>query len=284
MNLWLAFIFESKFDRILSVQINIYGVIVREAKGTGIYFVSGTDRGLVRNNNEDACLVFHLPKNDQWILIIADGMGGHRKGDVASRIAVNSVSERLFRELDTNDSSEEICRKIIDTSERANVRVYLESISNDSMKGMGTTLLLGVVDKNNMHIGNIGDCRAYVLRGDSKFYRITKDHSYAQDLIDSGDIDESEARVHPGRHVLTRSLGSPNYVQADIFVNKITANDRWLFCSDGLHSYVSELEIAKVLKEARSPEEAVHKMIELANDAGGRDNVSVIVGFADENI
>lgn len=253
---------------------------MKEHSDTTINFVSATDRGLVRNNNEDACLVLHMPKNNQWLLLIADGMGGHKKGDVASRIAVNSVSERLFRELDGINTSDDICKKIIEASERANVRVYLESISNESMQGMGTTLLIGVVANGKMYIGNIGDCRAYVLRSDSKFYRITKDHTYVQELIDSGDIEESEARVHPARHMLLRALGLPDYVNTDVFINDIYPQDRWLFCSDGLHSYVNELDIAKILKEASTPNEAVGRLIDLANSVGGRDNVSVIAGFS----
>lgn len=255
---------------------------MRESRKTRLDFVSGSDRGLVRANNEDACLVVRLKKSDCWILVLADGMGGHRKGDVASRIAVNSVSERLYRELNPGDSAETICEKMVEAAERANVRVYLESVSDESMRGMGTTLLMAVLTPTFICIGNIGDCRAYLLREHAKFYRVTKDHTYVQHLLDLGDINEEEALVHPARHMLLRALGLPDYVNTDVYTQEIQNGDRWIFCSDGLHGYVPELEIARSVQEASNAEAAVRDLIEKANQAGGRDNVTVIAAFAEE--
>ncbi len=254
----------------------------QKPKKLQLTLVSGTDRGLVRNNNEDACLVIRLEKKDYWLAVLADGMGGHKKGDVASRLAVNSVAERLFRELAADDDGEAIKMKIVEAAERANVRVYLQSLSDESMQGMGTTLLTVVYHNNVMYIGHIGDCRAYLLRQMKHFYRITTDHTYVQALVDSHRITEEEALVHRDRHKLIRALGLPDYVSTDLYSQIVFPGDRWLFCSDGLHGYVSEFEIARIVQESNSPDEAARALIDTANHLGGNDNVTVIVGFVEE--
>ncbi|MDO5732688.1 MAG: Stp1/IreP family PP2C-type Ser/Thr phosphatase [Eubacteriales bacterium] len=253
-----------------------------ERKRIHIDFVSGTDRGLVRMNNEDACLVAQLEKKGYCIVVLADGMGGHRKGDIASRLAVNSVIERLYQELEADDPEEGIRRKIVEATERANVKVYLESVADESMSGMGTTLLVAVVHDGVIQIGNIGDSRAYFLRDEKEFYQVTRDHSYVQYLIDHGDLSERDAEQHPARHMLVRALGMPDYVNTDLFRWELKLGDRWLFCSDGLHGYVPAIEIASILREAKSASSAVQDLIDAANRVGGRDNITVIVGFVEE--
>ena len=241
-------------------------------------FVAATDRGLVRRNNEDAYIILDANDQQTFVLILADGMGGHQKGEVASSIAVHYAAETMEGWLTPERSDREILDQMGEILERANVKVYLESVISPGSKGMGTTLTMGVVIRGSLLLAHVGDCRVYLMRK-QRLYQLTNDHTLTQALYDAGEISEAEIETHPQRHVLTRALGVPDYMQADLLNIPIEAGDRLIFSSDGLHGFVQQAEIREVMLRAQNPEVMVRSLINLANRRGGQDNVTVIGGF-----
>ncbi len=243
-----------------------------------IDFAAGTDVGLKRQNNEDSYVVLAGSERNSFVVILADGMGGHQKGEVASSTAVQYVSAALARQINMNMDSVQMRKTVAEIVEKSNVKVYLQSLESKDHRGMGTTLTVAVINRDRMVIGHIGDCRSYVLRGD-KLLQLTTDHTLVQVLVDRGDLSVEAARQHKRKNVVTRALGSRDYVKADIIDFQLQKGDKLLFCSDGLHDYVEENEFKKILKQEHNPRETVIKLIKLANDTAGMDNVTVIVGI-----
>lgn len=241
-------------------------------------YTSATDTGLIRKNNED----YHDIKvvGDDSVFVIADGMGGHAVGELASRTAVEYVMSALPRELEkvrTKQELEDVLRLIV---EKANVKVYLESLDNKKYKGMGTTLTIGVFRDWRFYISHIGDCRVYLLHG-SSLSRLTVDHTLVQELIDSGTITEKEALTHPKRHLLVKSLGVNEYMSPDTYSFDISQGDLLLMCSDGLYGYVDEEEIRSILRRHKDLDACASQLVAAANNAGGNDNVTVILIHCD---
>jgi protein phosphatase len=239
---------------------------------------SATDKGLIRTNNEDCFAVVADADLLPCAFIIADGMGGRRMGELASSIAVEYVSRRLMEYLPGRTNPEEIATALHDIVEKANVKVYLGSLESEENKGMGTTLTIAVVLNGALVVANVGDSRAYLLRGAS-LMRITVDHTLVQELVDSGNISPEDARVHPKRHILTRALGIPEFMSAECFTVALSKGDRILLCTDGLHGAADEEDIRTVLRRERMPDAAARRLVELANRCGGEDNVTVITAF-----
>ncbi|NJP39940.1 Stp1/IreP family PP2C-type Ser/Thr phosphatase [Oscillospiraceae bacterium HV4-5-C5C] len=243
-----------------------------------ISFAARTDVGLTRKNNEDSFVVLKGSDDSSFVVILADGMGGHQRGELASSTAVRYTSERLAREIKVAMPVERISHIVQEVVERANVKVYLQSLESTENSGMGTTLTVGVFASDQLIIGHIGDCRVYRLRQD-RLDHLTRDHTLVQALVDRGDISTEQAKRHPRRNVVTRALGSPEYMQADTYIYSVERGDRYLFSSDGLHDYVNEEDIKYILVNEKNPETAVDQLIELANRQAGVDNVTVICGF-----
>lgn len=223
---------------------------------------TASHKGMVRDNNEDA--VFPSSSGDaidESLLIVADGMGGHVAGEVASRLAINAAASS---DLDPADRI------------AAGNRAIREEVARDpSLEGMGTTMTLLSIEGATATIGHIGDSRAYLLR-DNEFSQLTEDHTVAAEYVAMGQLDPEEAAGHPQRHMLTRTLGLTRFVNVDEFKFDIVSGDRILLCSDGLTEMVSDEVIESTLREG-TPEETVWNLVELANDAGGVDNISVVV-------
>jgi serine/threonine protein phosphatase PrpC len=221
---------------------------------------SGTDVGRVRSSNQDSLYA------DERILVVADGMGGHAGGEVASRVAVREIVAALRRGQPPGDAIRD-----------ANSSILHEALSDAGLEGMGTTLTLAVIDleQRRAEVFNVGDSRAYLFR-EGVLTQITSDHTFVQELVDAGSITEEQAATHRARHVLTRALGVALDVEPDRFVVPLAAEDQLLLCSDGLINEVDGCEIAAVL-DACEPDEAVERLIQLANEHGGNDNVTVIV-------
>lgn len=241
-------------------------------------FVAATDKGLVRRNNEDAYII--LTANDQqtFVLILADGMGGHQKGEVASSIAVHYAAETMEDWLTPERTDQEILDQMGEILERANVKVYLESVISTASKGMGTTLTMGVMIRGSLLIAHVGDCRVYLMRK-QRLHQLTNDHTLSQALYEAGEVEAEALNSHSQRHVLTRALGVPDYMKADLLNVPVENGDRIIFCSDGLHGFVQNNEIREVMLRSRNPEVMVRSLINLANRRGGQDNVTVIGGF-----
>ncbi len=225
--------------------------------------VSGaaTDTGQVRDGNEDSYLVdrrLHL-------FAIADGMGGHRAGEVASATALDGLQAAV-------DSGVSVA----DAVGRANTAVWDKASADTSLAGMGTTLTAAWSDGNTLTVAHVGDSRAYLLRDDT-LQRVTVDHSLVEELIRDGKLTEEQASVHPQRSIITRALGVDSTVDVDVYSLVLQPNDRVMLCSDGLTSMVRGGGIAEILRNEPDPTAAANALVDAANEAGGDDNITVVV-------
>jgi serine/threonine protein phosphatase PrpC len=221
-----------------------------------------THSGQVRKENEDALLV------EGRLYVVADGMGGHNAGEVASAMAIKSLQAAAGGI--TNEAS------LNAALDKANEAIYEESMTNHVHHGMGTTIAALVMTDDSVVVGNIGDARIYRWH-EGNLSRITKDHSYVQELVDEGIISLEEARVHPRRNIVTRALGIDGEVEASTSTLPITVGARYILCSDGLVDEVTDAEIAAILTRHSNAQAAADALVSAANAAGGRDNVTVIV-------
>lgn len=228
-----------------------------------------TDKGSVRNNNEDYVLSFRSSK--YTLLIVADGMGGHNAGEIASKLAATTIRDFVFEKYNTYEDKEELIR---DAILRANSVIFLEQNEDEELKGMGTTTTCCILNENKLFLGHVGDSRAYIINN-AGIKKITTDHSFVQELIKNGSITEDEAQNHPKRNLITRSVGTEKNVVVDTSTELLAEKDIILICSDGLTSYVNNEEIRETVVKGKI--EAVEKLIDLANERGGNDNISVII-------
>ena len=225
-----------------------------------------TDVGMVRQQNEDA---FHAEEN---LYIVADGMGGHNAGEVASALAVSTVRSGARMGIRTPDQFRELVQQ-------ANTAIYTASLDDSTQSGMGTTLTAAAVvpgEEPRILIANVGDSRTYLFRGGA-LTRLSVDHSYVQELVNEGIITPEEARVHPRRNIVTRAMGIDRFVQVDVFSHLVRTGDRLVLCSDGLVDEVADVDIARILTEHSDPQETAEALVLVANANGGRDNTTVIV-------
>lgn len=230
-----------------------------------------TDPGKVRNHNEDSVIAISN-ENDEYLLAVADGMGGHKCGEVASLIAVDNLSKR-FSEKKTVGTKDEAIKFIKDTVSEINVLIYEYTRKNPESIGMGTTLVIGLKTKDYLLFGNIGDSSGYVYKN-KKIHKMTVDHTLVGLMVKSGDLTEEKAKEHPSKHVLMRALGAATTVEMDIF-NIETEVDGILLCSDGLTNMLTDEQIEKVLDEKSSCEVKLQKLVNKCNNRGGNDNISI---------
>lgn len=238
-------------------------------------FYSKTDIGMVRRANQDFCGYHVADKYDIAFFVVADGMGGHNAGEIAGSVAVSCFVDASKDFFDV-ESCEGLERFIRHTVKRANIRVRARALSDKRFKGMGTTLVAAAVTDAFVMFANVGDSRAYMIH-DGVMEQISKDHSYVQYLVDQGLIDSAEAGNHPRKNEITRALGADEDVDVDIFLRNYDAGDYILLCSDGLTNMVSDAVIMQTITEADSVHGAVESLINCANNAGGKDNVTVIL-------
>ncbi len=229
--------------------------------------------GLRRKNNQDSiCLA---ENKGALIAFVCDGIGGGKAGDIASQLAVSSMKEQFLNSNIENMCEEEVKNWIFTAIQKANDDVHEKAQTNEVYKGMGTTIVGILHCQNVTYVFNVGDSRAYAIYKD-EFSCLTQDHSYVADLVKRGELTAEEARSHPNRNVLTNALGIWETLKID--VNKIKEEyQSILICSDGLHGYVDEKFIHHILESNSSVEKKVDLLIQSALDAGGFDNVSVIV-------
>ena len=222
-----------------------------------------THVGQVRTGNEDSLLA------DNNVFMVADGMGGHNAGEVASLMAVDHLREAASGIIAETD--------LVQALEHANEVIYAESMTNHLHHGMGTTLAAMVVLENNsIVVAHVGDSRVYMWH-EGALSRLSKDHSYVQELVDEGIVSIEEARTHPRRNIVTRALGIDANVEVEANTFSVTVGAWYVLCSDGLVDEISDADIAKVLGRCTSPHEAAQALVDAANAAGGRDNITVIV-------
>lgn len=232
-----------------------------------------TDKGMRRSNNEDACFV--MKKNR--VFIVADGVGGNNSGEIASRTAVNEIANYVeTHALEELDSAEQIQEYFEDCIKSANFKVLEMSQRFEANKGMATTVVCAYVLKDTIYIVNVGDSRAYVFR-DGTLTQITEDHTYVNTLLKAGLISENEAENHENRNMITRAVGADYTVDADFFSVPIEVEDIVLICTDGLYGEVGDEELVKTLSEEKSMTDICNELVEMANDNGGSDNITMVV-------
>jgi protein phosphatase len=262
-----------------------------------------TDRGKVRPQNEDQFLIAALQKtlmvhetslshgkfllgdNVGYLFVVADGMGGHAAGEKASSLAVQSIERFVLKMLSwcyqvEFHSQEELSRELKQALEHADARILREARDRPSLEGMATTLTLGYLSSTAMYIAHAGDSRAYLLR-DGILQRITKDHTVAAEMGSRGIISTEEAEKSPFRHCVTNALGGEGLgVRPELHKVAVLSKDVFLFCSDGLTNMVSDKAIYETLNGRSSCQDACRKLIQLALEKGGKDNITAIVaGF-----
>lgn len=230
-----------------------------------------TDPGKVREHNEDSVIIVKN-HNNEYLLAVADGMGGHRGGEIASSIAISHIG-KSFRELGKLGNKEDAILWIKNVVSEANVQIYKYTEENPESAGMGTTIVLSVLTDEYLLFGNIGDSSGYVYK-DKQIHKITNDHTLVNLLLKSGEITEEEAKDHPRKNVLMKALGATTNVEMDIFDVETDVEGIFL-CSDGLTNMLEDEQIAKVLNEETTAEEKMNKLVVKSNNRGGTDNISV---------
>lgn len=240
-----------------------------------------TDVGRKRKHNEDA----YLLDAERGLFVVADGMGGHAAGEVASRLTVESIQEFISGTEDDHDNTWPFGynnrysvdgNRLSTAVERANEKVMRAVVNRPELKGMGTTVVAALFDEKRATLVHVGDSRAYLMR-EFELRRLTDDHSWVQEQVNAGILSEDEARSHPLKNVVTRALGGGTHVAVDLIEIPVGGGDRFLLCSDGLTGMVSDEEITSALSSQRSLEEIVRGLIDLANERGGVDNITAIV-------
>ena len=231
-----------------------------------------SNKGVVRMNNEDACFV--IPGSD--VYIVADGVGGNNSGEVASRTAVENIAGFVNdNDIRSNTTPEEIFAFVTDAIARANSAIYTMGTGQSRYKGMATTVVLAYIYHGEAYIANLGDSRAYIFRkGEIK--RITKDHTYVNELIDKGVITEDEAEFHKQKNVITKALGAEPQVEPDFYKLPLFSGDILLLCTDGLYGEVGDAKMAQILAEGKNMNDTCADLVDAALQSGGRDNITVV--------
>jgi PPM family protein phosphatase len=240
-----------------------------------------SDVGKKRKHNEDA----FASDVAERLFIVADGMGGHAAGEVASKITVETIGEfiaatrqkeeatwpfKYNHELDFNSN------RLAVAIEKANERVMAAVAAQPWLKGMGTTVVAGLLNERILSLAHVGDSRAYLLR-DGQLSRLTDDHSWVHEQVAAGILTEEEAKTHPLKNVVTRALGGGPSVSPDLQELVFSAGDRFLFCSDGLTTMISDEEIRETATSIGDPDTLCHTLVDMANEKGGVDNITVVV-------
>lgn len=240
--------------------------------------------GKVRKNNEDYCMGEIIQTEDDCIGIfaLADGMGGHKKGEVASKIAVESIINFLKENISQSggikmDYLDDIIKQGYNY---ANKKIYAKALEDNSCEGMGTTLVVAIIYKDDVIIANVGDSRCYLLHNNN-FRKITKDHSVVEELVNANLITEEEARFHPRRNQITRAMGAEEIIIVDIFREKVEKDDILLLATDGLTGCVEDESIKNIIEQDKDIKEICQDLINEANNNSGKDNISVILSKID---
>ena len=216
---------------------------------------------------------------ERGVFVVADGMGGHAAGEIASEMAVKLIAKDLgsFKGLDVEEAKERMARSI----RSANAAIFERTLAEHDKRGMGTTTTALVLFETNRYLlGQVGDSRAYMLR-DGVFHQVTKDHSYVQEQVDAGYLTPEQARTDPYANVITRCVGASGEVEPDLFSGTVKAGDVWLMASDGLTGMVEDDVLAGILKSQGSPERWVDRLVAEANRRGGLDNITCIIVSVD---
>ena len=230
-----------------------------------------TDVGMVREVNQDYVFCYENPIGQvSNLFLVADGMGGHKAGDYASRYCVEKVVESIKN--GTIRSPISIMERAI---QEANAAVYSKAESEEELNGMGTTIVAATILGSELYIANVGDSRAYLIR--EGIHQITEDHSLVEAMIQCGDIERKDARLHPNKNVITRAVGTGSTVQADFFEITVKEGDILLICTDGLTNMIEDDEICQIIKSDTDMKKVGTELVRVANAHGGRDNIGIVL-------
>lgn len=231
--------------------------------------------GLKRKNNEDAIYISDRNSELKNLYIVADGMGGHNAGEVASNSAIAAFNQYIhdnFHEI----KEEEILDLLVSAVQYCNTDIYQKSSNDESLSEMGTTLIAAVIMNHKLYVTHVGDSRLYIFR-EGEIHQLTNDHSYVMELVRLGKITREEAAVHPNRNIITRAVGTRETVEADTIIENLFEGDIILICSDGLSTMVDDWEMKEILSRNENQEQKVQALIDKANENGGLDNISIIM-------
>ena len=255
--------------------------------GLRIHGAGVSDVGRKRRSNEDS----YSASDDLRLYVVADGMGGHAAGEVASRLAVESIGRHIAAaqpdlpptvpsetsSLSLEDPALPVpARRVLNAIRLANQEIVRSVRRDQSMRGMGTTVVLVYIQGKRAYIGSVGDSRAYLVR-DGEIRQLTDDHTFVNEQVRAGTLTVQEARRHPARNILTRAVGSQEDIEADVVQQDLKPGDQILLCSDGLTTMVEDEEILDTLRRAGDPEAGCHALVDLANERGGDDNVTAVL-------
>ncbi|TCT26821.1 protein phosphatase [Melghiribacillus thermohalophilus] len=239
-----------------------------------------TDTGLVRSHNEDAGGIY-TNDHGQMLVMVADGMGGHRAGDVASSIATSFLHQK-WDETGFIPSPDDAEKWLEEGIQEANQKIFQHAIEHEECKGMGTTIVAAIIGDDFASVAHVGDSRCYVSNSYG-FTQVTEDHSLVNELVRSGQISPEDAEHHPRKNVLLKALGTSERVDVDIKSIEWEEDNYLILCSDGLSNKVSDDELHQYMIESESIEEAAKQLITLANERGGEDNITLALIHYDES-
>ncbi|WP_053956946.1 Stp1/IreP family PP2C-type Ser/Thr phosphatase [Inediibacterium massiliense] len=229
-------------------------------------------KGRVREMNEDA---YCISSGDLNLFIVADGMGGHNAGEVASNEAIHSIKDFMEKNKGVvSKNDQEICHALKDATTHANLDILKKAQQNEEYEGMGTTLTV-VLIASKIYVAHVGDSRAYLIRKNS-ISQITQDHSLVAELVRNGSITENEAKIHPQRNMITRALGTDEDINIDLYTLDVEKEDIIVLCTDGLTNLIEIEEIKDTLIDCANIQKACEHLVDLANERGGYDNITII--------
>lgn len=231
-----------------------------------------TDIGRVRAINEDA---YYLPQGEERFCAVADGMGGHNAGEVASALAVETFSRQM------RQRGELSCQALRDAVERANDAVYEAALENEGMNGMGTTFSALALSNGEAFLAHVGDSRVYLIR-DGAIMQVTTDHTLVEEMVERGMLTPQEARVHPRRNIITRALGTEPWVDVDAIQLYTRPGDAFFLCSDGMTNYVEEREILAEAESQAPWQQKLERLLAIALENGGADNITGLFAVVEE--
>lgn len=235
-----------------------------------------TDRGRVRSQNQDSFYLDVLHEEHQAVLVVCDGMGGAKAGNVASELAVEAFVEDVRGSLKPGINHRYMKNALSQAVSRANAVVYQKAQSKEDYNGMGTTLVGAIVSDDMVAVANVGDSRAYLI-SEEGISRITRDHSVVEDMLYNGDLTREQARIHPSKNLITRALGTETDLTCDLFALTLRRGDYLLLCSDGLTNVVEDQELLYEVLHGGEPSRSCLQLLEIANARGGPDNITVVI-------
>jgi protein phosphatase len=231
---------------------------------------------MIREKNEDSYYVKKINEKD-YLFIVADGMGGHSSGDVASNTAIEIISNYIFEKYNAKMSEQELYDLIKSSIRIANSVIFTESKKNENLAGMGTTVVLCLIQNNTAVFANVGDSRAYIIKN-NEINKLTIDHSIVEELVINGSITKEEAKTHPHKNIITRALGGDIDIKIDLYYEHINQGDIIILCSDGLSNMLKDDEIMDIVcSNKNNTQEKAEYLVKQANENGGLDNITAII-------